>query len=179
MPFPAAGRRALAVYLACLVAAPALTAQLGLLPVGFGLAAPAGTAISALTVWARGTALDAYGRSVVLVMWLPGSILAALLAPAALVVATVAALFATELVTAAAWKALRPCGKWAAAGAVLAAGVAIDIATYVWIAGIPLAAATLGKLTAKVWIAAAIATGGPIMRTLTVRPGDCRTRTPG
>ncbi|MFI8932571.1 hypothetical protein ACIG3E_33525 [Streptomyces sp. NPDC053474] len=151
------------MYLACLVAAPVLTTYLGLVPVGPGLAAPAGTAVSALTTWARGAAIDAYGRSVVLLMWLPGSVLAALLAPASLVVATVLAFFATELVTAAAWKALRPHGKWAVAGAVLAAGVVIDIVTYAAIAGLPIAAVTLGKLVAKVWIAAVVGAAGLMM----------------
>lgn len=165
MPTPmAAGRRALGLYLLCVAAAPMLTAHMGLVPVGFGLTAPAGTAVSALTLWARGTVLDAYGRSALFLMWLPGSALAALFAPAPLVVATVLAFLATEAVTAVAWTALRPYGKWAAAGAVFVAGIVIDVMTYVWIADMPLTAATAGKLLAKAWLSVGIAAVGGAIR---------------
>ncbi len=107
-------------------------------------------------------------------MWLPGSILAAFLAPASLVIATVLAFLATELVTAAAWKALRPYGKWAAAGAILAAGVVIDVATYAFIAGLPIASVTLGKLVAKLWITAAVAVTGLTARRLLNRSAGSR-----
>jgi uncharacterized PurR-regulated membrane protein YhhQ (DUF165 family) len=158
---PAAGRHrarprhlpragiAVALFVATVVAANALTATYGLIPVGLGLTATAGTAAAGLTLLTRDWVHHAAGRTVVLVCIGVGALASAVLAGPRLAVASGAAFALSELADLLVYQRLRDRGWIAAALASNAVGAPVDTVLFLAVAGFPVWAAVPGQLWVK------------------------------
>ena len=100
--------RRVAGFVATVVAANALTATFGLIPVGFGLTATAGTFAAGLTLLARDWVHHTAGRAAVLACIAAGALLSAGLAGPRLALASAAAFGLSELADLLVYQRLRP-----------------------------------------------------------------------
>lgn len=147
--------KALAIlgYLATIVAANWLTAEYGLVPVGFGLLATAGTYAAGLAFVLRDAVQDTAGRLAVLGALLVGAGLSWWLANPALAVASAAAFGLSELADMAIYTPLRKRGYVRAAVASNLVGSVVDTVVFLWLAGFGLAPLVIaGQLVGKVTV---------------------------
>jgi uncharacterized PurR-regulated membrane protein YhhQ (DUF165 family) len=159
------------LYVACVMAANTLTAQLGMLPVGFGLSATAGTWAAGLALAARDSLHEAAGIRAVLAAILLGAAVSGLTAGARLALASGATFAAAETLDLAVYTPLRRRGRRRAVAASNLAGALADTLLFFALAGLPLTAATLaGQLLVKavwttaVWLVAGEVTGRVVFR---------------
>lgn len=140
---------AVAGFLACAVAANAVTAQYGLIPVGFGLMATAGTYLAGLVLVVRDLVHDLAGRMAVLASVAAGAALSSLLAGPRLAVASGAAFAVSELADLAVYQPLRRRGWAQAVIASNLAGSVVDTLLFLSLAGFPIWVALPGQLVGK------------------------------
>lgn len=169
-----AGPAALTGYITSITAANWLTAHYGMVPVGLGLITTAGTFAAGAALLLRDTVQDTLGRGWVLTGIAAGATLTAVTSPV-LALASTAAFLAAELADMGVYTPLRNRG-WARA--VLASntvGAIVDTLLFLFLAGFPITAATVGgQLVGKL----AWATLLPVLAVVTVRrwrravPGD-------
>lgn len=152
------GLTAFAVYVAAIVGANVLTAQLGLVPVGFGLVVTAGTYAAGFALLARDF-VHRYAN----VWWVLGGIalgiaLSWFLASPALAVASAAAFAIAELVDLLVYMGTRRRRGFIAAAAISnVISAPLDTVVFLWIAGFPLTADTvIGQLVGKLLWATAL-----------------------
>lgn len=105
-----------------------------LLPVGFGLLAPSGVLMVGLALVLRDAVQEAFGAKGAIVAIAMGAALSWLVAPPALVVASVAAFVLAELADMAVYTPLRERRLGLAIVASGIAGAAIDSAVFLWLA---------------------------------------------
>lgn len=148
---------AVVAYLATIVAANWLTAEYGLVPIGFGLVATAGTYAAGLAFVARDAVQDAAGRVAVLAALAVGGVLSWLLASPALAVASVAAFGLSELADMAIYTPLRRKGYVRAAVVSNLLGAVVDTLVFLWLAGFGLAGLVVaGQLVGKAYATGAV-----------------------
>lgn len=148
---------ATAAYLGTIVAANWLTAEYGLVPIGFGLMATAGTCAAGLAFVARDAVQDAAGRLAVLGALAVGGVLSWLLASPALAVASVVAFGLSELADMAVYTPLRKRGYVRAAVASNLVGAVLDTVLFLWLAGFGLAPLIVaGQVVGKAYATAAV-----------------------
>lgn len=151
--------KALAIlgYLATIVAANWLTAEYGMVPVGFGLMATAGTYAAGLAFVARDAVQDTAGRIAVLVALLVAAGLSWWLANPALALASGVAFGLSELADMAIYTPLRKRGYVRAAVASNVVGSVVDTVVFLWLAGFGLAPLVIaGQLVGKVTVTAVV-----------------------
>ena len=148
---------AVGLFVATVVAANALTATYGLVPVGLGLTATAGTAAAGLSLLTRDWVHHAAGRTMVLLCIGAGAAVSAVLAGPRLAVASAAAFGLSELADLLVYQRLRDRGWITAVVASNAVGAPVDTVLFLAVAGFPIAAAVPGQLWVK-----AIATLVPV-----------------
>lgn len=148
---------AIAAYLTTVVAANWLTAEFGLVPMGFGLMATAGTYAAGLAFVARDAVQDAAGRIAVLGALAVGGVLSWILATPALAVASVVAFGLSELADMAIYTPLRTRGYVRAAIASNLLGAVVDTVLFLWLAGFGLAPLVVsGQIVGKAYATAAV-----------------------
>jgi queuosine precursor transporter len=148
---------AIAGYVGTVVAANWLTAEYGLVPVGFGLLATAGTYAAGLAFVLRDAVQDTAGRLAVLGALLVGAGLSWWLANPALAVASAAAFGLSELADMAIYIPLRKRGYVRAAVASNVVGSVVDTVVFLWLAGFGLAPLVIaGQLVGKVTVTAVV-----------------------
>jgi queuosine precursor transporter len=158
---------ALVVYLGCIVAANALTARYGFVPVGFGLMATAGTYVAGLAFVARDAVQDTSGRIAVLLALVVGAALSWFASTPTLAVASAAAFGLSELVDMAVYTPLRKRGYIRAALASNLVGSVVDTFVFLSLAGFGLAPLVVaGQLVGKGWVTALTVAGVVITRAL-------------
>lgn len=169
-----AGPAALVAYVATIPAANWLTAHYGMVPVGLGLITTAGTFAAGAALLLRDTVQDTLGRGWVLAGIAAGAALTAATSPV-LALASTAAFLAAELADMGVYTPLRNRGWARAVLASNTAGAIVDTLLFLFLAGFPITAATVGgQLVGKL----AWATLLPIAAVVTVRrwrravPGD-------
>lgn len=142
---------ALALYVGAIVAANVLTANLGLVPVGFGLLATAGTYAAGFALLARDFVQRHAGIRWALSAVIVGIVLSWFLATPALALASAAAFACAELVDTALFTIVRRRGFIRAALLSCMASAPIDTFVFLAIAGFPLTWQTvLGQFIGKV-----------------------------
>jgi queuosine precursor transporter len=148
---------AIAAYLTTIVAANWLTAEYGLVPIGFGLVATAGTYAAGLAFVARDAVQDAAGRLAVLGALAVGGVLSWILASPALAIASVVAFGLSELADMAVYTPLRKRGYVRAAMASNLVGAVVDTLLFLWLAGFGLAPLIVaGQIVGKAYATAAV-----------------------
>lgn len=135
---------AIAAYVACIVLANVLTAQFGLIPVGFGLMAAAGTYAASLALLARDLAQDTSGRLAVLVAVVVGAALSAWLSTPQLALASGSAFLIAELADMGVYTPLRREGWARAVIASNLVGSLVDTLVFLALAGFPVTALAVG-----------------------------------
>lgn len=140
---------AVGLFVATVVAANALTAAYGLIPVGLGMTATAGTAAAGLSLLTRDWVHHAAGRTMVLVCIGAGAALSASLAGPRLALASAAAFTLSELTDLLVYQRLRHRGWITAVVASNAVGAPVDTVLFLAVAGFPIAAAVPGQLWVK------------------------------
>jgi len=155
---------AVAGFVATVVAANALTATFGLIPVGFGLTATAGTAAAGLTLLARDAVHHYAGRGTVAACIIAGALLSAGLAGPRLALASATAFALSELADLLVYQRLIRRGWIAAAVASNIVAAPIDSIVFLGLAGFPIWAALPGQ----VWIKTAALTV-PLTAVIAVR----------
>ncbi len=140
---------AVVAFVATVVAANALTARYGLVPVGFGMTATAGTAAAGLTLLARDAVHHLAGRTVTLLCIAAGAGLSAGLAPARLAAASACAFTLAEIADLFVYQRLRARGWIPAAVASNAVGAPVDTVLFLAVAGLPVWVAVPGQLWVK------------------------------
>ena len=160
-PMQTRSRRLLATasitaFLTLIVAANWLTAEHGLVPVGFGLVATAGTWSAGLVLVARDLVHDASGRRAVLGCIAAGAGLSTLLATPQLAAASGAAFAVSELADYAVYAPLRRRGWARAVTASSVVGSAVDTVLFLALAGFPVWSAMPGQMLAKTTAIAAV-----------------------
>lgn len=136
-------------FIATIVAANAMTARYGLIPVGLGLTATAGTYAAGLTLLARDWVHHVTNRSVVLLCIGEGALISAVLAGPRLAVASTAAFIVGELSDLLIYERVRHRGWMPAALASNAVAAPIDTVLFLGLAGLAVTAAIPGQLWAK------------------------------
>jgi uncharacterized PurR-regulated membrane protein YhhQ (DUF165 family) len=121
-------------FLATIPAANWLVVNVGLIPVGFGLAAPSGVLLAGLALVLRDLVHRDLGPWAALAAILGGAVLSVFLAPPALIVASTAAFLLSELADLAIYAPLRRRGFILAVVASSAVGLVIDSAVFLWLA---------------------------------------------
>jgi uncharacterized PurR-regulated membrane protein YhhQ (DUF165 family) len=140
-------------YFATIVAANWLTAEYGLVPVGFGLLATAGTYAAGAAFVARDTLQDTAGRLVALGALVAGAALSWVVASPQLALASAVAFGFSELADMAIYTPLRKRGYIRAAVASNVVGSVVDTFVFLWLAGFGLAPLIVtGQLVGKAWI---------------------------
>lgn len=124
----------LALFLLTIPAANWLVVNLGIIPVGFGLAAPAAVLVVGLAFVLRDLAHERLGALAVIAAIFAGSVLSAFLAPPALVVASAAAFLFSELVDMAFYAPLRRKGFILAVVVSSIVGLVVDSVLFLWLA---------------------------------------------
>lgn len=159
-------RRILAavVFLAAVVAANALTAAYGLIPVGFGLMATAGTWAAGLVFVARDLVHDTAGRRAVLALVAVGAALSAWLAGPQLALASGLAFAVSEATDMAVYTPLRRRGWVRAALASNVVGGLVDTVLFLAVAGFPIWSALPGQMLAKTAVSAAVVSAVAVAR---------------
>jgi queuosine precursor transporter len=140
---------AVAGFVATVVAANALTATFGLIPVGFGLTATAGTLAAGLTLLARDAVHHLAGRATVAACIAAGALLSAGLAGPHLAIASAAAFGLSELADLLVYQRLIRRGFIAAALASNTVAAPIDSIVFLGLAGYPIWAALPGQVWVK------------------------------
>lgn len=147
---------AVLAYIGCVVVANWLTANFGLVPVGFGLAATAGTYAAGATFVARDAVQDAAGRATVLAAIGVAAGFSSWLSTPKLAVASAAAFGIAELVDMAVYTPLRRRGYVRASVASNLAGALVDTVVFLGLAGFPITVAVVaGQLAGKAWLTVA------------------------
>lgn len=139
----------ISTFLTLIVAANWLTAQYGLIPVGFGLVATAGTWAAGLVLLARDLVQDTAGHSVMLASIAAGAALSAALASPQIALASGAAFALSELLN---WLVYTPLRRRGWARAVIPsnlAGALLDTVVFLGLAGFPIWSAVPGQMLAK------------------------------
>jgi hypothetical protein len=136
-------------FLTLVVAANYLTANYGLISVGFGLMATAGTWAAGLVLLARDVVQDACGRAAVFACILAGAGLSALTSNPRLAIASAAAFAISETADFAVYNPLRRKGWARAALASNVAGSLVDSLVFLTLAGFPIWQALPGQMLAK------------------------------
>lgn len=144
----------IAAFLGLAVAANVLTAEFGMMPVGFGLIATAGTWAAGLVLLARDWVHDSAGRWAVLACIAAGAVLSAALTNPALAVASAAAFAVSELADLAVYSPLRRKGWGRAAFISGVVGSIVDTFLFLHLAGFFSWPGTWGQLFAKITITA-------------------------
>lgn len=151
---------ALAVYVATVPAANWLIRTTGpvvlpdgthLAPVGFGLLAPSGVYAAGMAFVARDVVQRAAGRRAALAAIVAGTVLSALVSPRLAAASGTAFLF-SELADFAVYTPLQRRRFVLAVFLSGLVGSVVDSLLFLWIAGIPLAAALPGLVLGKVWV---------------------------
>lgn len=141
---------ALAAYIAAIVAANVMTAQLGLVPVGFGLLVTAGTFAAGFALLARDVVHQTGGVRLVLLGIAAGAALSWFMATPQLAIASTVAFTAAELIDLAVFAPLRRHGFVPAALASNAISAPVDTLAFLAIAGFPITApVVIGQLIGK------------------------------
>jgi uncharacterized PurR-regulated membrane protein YhhQ (DUF165 family) len=140
---------AVALFVATVVAANALTAAYGRIPVGPGMTATAGTAAAGLSLLTRDWVHHTAGRSIVLVCIGAGALASAALAGPRLAIASAAAFGLSELADLLVYQRLRGRGWITAVVASNTVGAPIDTMLFLAVAGFPIATALPGQLWVK------------------------------
>lgn len=141
-----------------------------LLPVGFGLHAPSGVLVIGAALVLRDMVHEAGGLRAALAAILIGSAIAWLVAPPALVFASVAAFLLAELADLAVYAPLRKKQLGLAVLASGAVGAAVDSAVFLWLAFGSLDFIS-GQILGKFWMSLAAFMA---IASLRPRPGDTR-----
>ncbi|MFC8660604.1 VUT family protein [Streptomyces sp. NPDC057199] len=156
---------ALAGYATAITAANWMTNLYGVVPVGGGLTVTAGTFAAGAGLLARDVVQDTAGRAWVLVGIAAGAALTAITSPT-LALASAGAFLAAETIDMAVYTPLRRHGWARAVLASNSVGAALDTLLFLWLAGLPVTASSVGgQLIGKV----AWATVLPITTVLAVR----------
>ena len=140
---------AVALFIATVVAANALTAAYGLIPVGLGMTAAAGTAAAGLSLLTRDWVHHTAGRTIVLICIGAGAVGSAVLAGPRLALASATAFAVSELADLLVYQRLRARGWIAAALASNAVGAPVDTVLFLALAGFPIWEAVPGQLWVK------------------------------
>lgn len=153
-------------YTAAVVAANVVTANYGLIPVGFGLMATAGTYFAGFALLARNITQDAAGRLVALAAMAVGIALSVVLATPTLALASGVAFAVSELLDMAVYTPLRARTDWWARAILPASllGAVVDSFLFLALAGFPLWPGALGQMAGKGW-----AIGIPVLLVVAVR----------
>lgn len=154
----------IAAFLGLAVAANVLTAQLGMVPVGFGLIATAGTWAAGLVLLARDWVHDTAGRWAVLGCIAAGALLSWAITNPALALASGAAFAISELADLAVYTPLRKRGWAKAAVASNLVGSAVDTIAFLALAGFPIWQAMPGQMLAKTTATVVVVAGVVITR---------------
>lgn len=145
----ARGAAALAAYAVSIAAANWLTQKHGMVPAGFGLITTAGTYAAGVALLLRDVVQDTLGRAWVLFGIAAGATLTLATSPT-LAVASATAFLAAEVADMAVYTPLRKRGWARAALASNMVGAVVDTLLFLFLAGFPIAAATVGgQLTGK------------------------------
>ncbi|MFI6862620.1 VUT family protein [Streptomyces sp. NPDC050421] len=137
------GPAALAGYVGAIAAANWLTARYGMVPVGAGMLTTAGTFAAGAALLLRDTVQDTLGRGWVLAGIAAGAALTWATSPA-LAVASATAFLAAELADMGVYTPLRARGWARAVLASNAVGAVVDTLLFLFLAGFPITAATVG-----------------------------------
>lgn len=140
---------AIAGFVATVVAANALTARYGLIPVGFGQTATAGTAAAGLTLLARDAVHHLTGRTAVIACIAAGAAVSAGLAGPRLAVASATAFALSELADMLIYQRLIRHGFISAAFTSNIFAAPVDSIVFLGLAGFPIWAALPGQLLVK------------------------------
>lgn len=141
-----------AFYVGAIIAANALTARFGLVPVGFTLNAPAGVFCAGLAVMLRNLVQDALGRRAVVLAILAGAAASSAVAPSSLALASGAAFGISELADTLVYTPLRSRGWARAVLPASALGALADTFVFLALARFPLTGSTVaGQFVGKTW----------------------------
>ncbi|TFV95441.1 VUT family protein [Leifsonia flava] len=145
------GSIALAVYIGAILAANILSANFGLVPVGFGLVVTAGTYAAGFALLSRDFVHVYLGMRGVLVGIAVGLALSWFLATPALAVASAVAFLVAELADMFVFLRMRPRGFVRAALISNCVSAPIDSVLFLWIAGFPLMFESIvGQMVGKI-----------------------------
>lgn len=147
---------AAAAFLGCIVAANVLTAEYGMVGVGFGLIATAGTWTAGLALLARDAVQDTAGRLAVAGCIVIGALLSAALSNPALALASAAAFAISETADMLIYTPLRKRGWARAVVASNIVGSLVDTVVFLGLAGFPIWLALPGQMLAKTTATAAV-----------------------
>lgn len=164
---------ALIAFTAAVVAANYLTSKYGLIPVGFGLVATAGTYAAGLTFMLRDWVHETGGRSLAVIAVIIGAALSWWLATPVLAIASGITFLIAELADLAVYIPMRRKGLIRAALASNIVGFTLDTFLFLYLAGFPITAQTVGgQLLAKATMTAlGVAVVWVWQRRLKVGPG--------
>lgn len=143
-----------AAFLATILAANYLTTELGMVPVGFGLAATAGTYLAGLSFVLRDSLQDTGGKLLTLATITAGALLSFAIAAPFIALASAAAFLLSEVCDLAVYTPLRRRGYVRAAVASNVAGSIVDSLVFLSVAGFPIAASMPGQLVGKLTVTA-------------------------
>lgn len=145
------GAIALAVYIGAIVAANILSANFGLVPVGFGLLVSAGTYAAGFALLSRDFVHNYLGIRGVLLGIAVGVALSWLLATPALAVASAVAFLVAEFADLIVFQWIRPRGFVRAALVSNVVSAPVDTVLFLWIAGFPLMFESIvGQMVGKI-----------------------------
>lgn len=147
---------AAAALLGCILLANYVTAEYGMVPVGFGLMATAGTYLAGLTFVLRDTVQDGLGKRATIALLAAGGLLSYLVADPFIALASGVAFLFAELADLLVYTPLRKRGYIRAAVASNVVGAVVDTFLFLWIAGFPIAGAWQGQIVGKLTITLAV-----------------------
>ncbi|MFJ5294464.1 VUT family protein [Streptomyces sp. NPDC088348] len=139
----ARGSLALTAYAASITAANYLTTRYGMVPVGFGLTTTAGTFAAGAALLCRDVVQDALGRAWVLAGIATGAALTLVTSPA-LAAASAASFLVAECADMTVYTPLRSRGWAKAVIASNTVGAIVDTLLFLFLAGFPITASTVG-----------------------------------
>lgn len=128
------GAAALIGFILTIPAANWLILNVGLVPVGFGLAAPSGVFLAGLAFVLRDVVQERFGPYLAVAAIFVGAIFSAFLAPPALVIASAGAFLLSEMADLMVYTPLRKRGFLVAVVASSLVGLVIDSALFLWLA---------------------------------------------
>lgn len=135
-------------YAGAIVAANVVTAQFGMVPIGFGLTATAGTIFAGAALMMRNTIQDRYGRLRVVLAILAGAALSAITSPQ-LAFASAVAFGVAELADMAIYTPLRRKGWLRAVLPASLVGAVLDTVVFLSLAGFPVMGNLAGQVIGK------------------------------